>query len=102
MEKSIKKTKGGNEDCPLLEGAVLNGAGVVKVIKKTKGEHKQIVQNFGKLCCNSKRGWRDGILRAMHYGNCSSKQGQEIAEDIKFHADFWLSKEDKKNDGDPG
>jgi hypothetical protein len=100
MEKSIKKTKGGNEDCPLLEGAVLNGAGVVKVIKKTKGEHKQIVQNFGKLCCNSKRGWRDGILRAMHYGNCSSKQGQEIAEEIKFYADLWLSNE--KNDGDPG
>ena len=51
MEKSIKKTKGDNEDYPLLEGAVLNGAGVVKVIKKTKGEHKQIVQNFAKLCC---------------------------------------------------
>ncbi|MDB4668801.1 hypothetical protein OAF50_02630 [bacterium] len=100
MEKSIKKTKGGNEACPLLEGAVLNGAGVVKVIKKTKEEHKQIVQNFGKLCCNSKWGWRDSILRAMHYGNCSSKQGQEIAEEIKFYADLWLSNE--KNDGDPG
>ena len=56
MEKSIKKTKGDNEDYPLLEGAVLNGAGVVKVIKKTKGEHKQIVQNFAKLCCNGKVG----------------------------------------------
>ena len=65
-------------------------------------EHKQIVQSFGKLCSNRKVGWRDVILRAMNYCNCSSNQGQEIAEDIKFHADFWLSKEDKKNDGDPG
>jgi hypothetical protein len=63
-------------------------------------EQNQIVKSFGRLCSSRKVGWRDAILRAMNYSNCSRKQGQEIAEDIKFHADFWLSNE--KNDGDPG
>ena len=71
-------------------------------LRNMEKEHKQIVQSFGKLCSNRKVGWRDAILRAMNYCNCSRKKGQEIAEGIKFHADFWLSKEDKKNDGDPG